>query len=205
MTKIEHNQTREAGKVPVVWYYVLTVCLSLIFNWFVQYSYYIFESVRDPHAFSGERTLVDYRTGFIGDLILLPIINCLILYIILRSKFRFTRSGYFYLATAGLIADILLHFFQGYLRLTNWSMPSPFRWDFVGYWHMFSFFFQISFVILFLYLALTGIYKKSEPILRATQSVVALMTTFIVLFLYDYVPMTSLTAKVLAELHYLIR
>lgn len=148
------------SKIHAVWYYICIICGSLVFNWFVQFTYFLYESHVNPHAFSGERTLVDYKTGFIGDLVLLPILNSLILYMILKSKTKLVRAELIGLGLAGLTADFLLHFFQGYLKLTNWSMPIPFRWDFVGYWHMCSFFFQISFVILFFYLVIRGIYKK---------------------------------------------
>jgi hypothetical protein len=191
-------------KIALVGQYTAVIAASMIADWFVQLSYYLYETSRNPHIFNGERTLMDYRTGFIGDLILLPIMNAVIFYVLLHSTQKLKRVHLLHVAFLGLAADILLHFFQGYLQLTNWSMPRPYQWDFVSYWHMVSFFFQISFVILFVYIAVRRLSASDRRVVMASYCVVAMMGLFVLLFLQDYVPLHTITTELAAWVHYLI-
>lgn len=179
-------------QMPAYWYYLGIVIASLIANWFVQLGYFIYMTDRNPLAFGGERTLADYTTGFIGDAVLLPIMNAAILYVAIKAQPKLCRRDIFYIVPFGIAADVLLHFMQGYLKLTNWSMPAPFQWDFVSYWHMISFFFQISFVFLFFYLVLRRRFTQDTGAVRAVYAVFGLIMVFIMLFLYDYLPVGSI-------------
>ena len=191
-------------KIQAAGYYVAIILVSLVANWFVQFGYYLYETGRNPSVFHGERTLLDYKTGFIGDLVLLPIMNALVLYIILTSQRKLSRLHLYHVALLGLMADVLLHFFQGYLRLTNWSMPRPFQWDFVSYWHMVSFFFQISFVILFVYITARRLVPKDRRVLAASYVVFGMMGLFLVLFMQDYLPMHAIASELAAKARTLI-
>lgn len=190
---------------PYARYYVLIVCISLLFNWFIQLAYFLYRTHINPHAFAGERTLLDYTTGVIGDVVIVPLINVTILYIALHTPVRLSRKLVLWIAGSSLLIDIATHFFQGYLRLTNWSMPKPFEWDFVSYWHMISYFFQMSFIVLFLYLVAQGAFRRGAGILHATRAVFALMATFVVLFVWDYLPLHSWSSQVVALIHSFIR
>jgi hypothetical protein len=201
----------DAGRsisISPIWYYLLIITLSLIANWFVQLGYYFYKVHINTLAFSGERTLADYTTGFIGDALLLPVMNAAILFVILKSKIRLVRRDFCYIVPIGLVADILLHFLQGYLKLTNWSMPRPFQWDFVSYWHMVSFFFQISFVFLFLYVVVRHMFRRDlRQVLQAVWLVFGIMGLFVMLFLYDYGPIHRpvqlVEARLVAYINYL--
>ena len=198
----EQNQPSKPWRhtVPSIWYYLSIIALSLVANWFVQLGYFTYKMHVNPLAFSGERTLADYTTGFIGDAVLLPIMNAAILFIILKSKIKVTRRDLLYIVPAGLVADGLLHFFQGYLKLTNWSMPQPFEWDFVSYWHMVSFFFQISFVFLFFYIVARRMFRTDARVVQVVCFVFGLMGLFILMFLYDYGPIHQPVHAVSAKL-----
>jgi hypothetical protein len=175
-------------KAPGLWQYALILCVSLIFNWLIQLTYYVIVIRHNPSAFTGERTLLNYKTGIIGDVLLIPIINVAILYILLHIRPRPTTRAYIGIVLLGLLADAVLNFLQGYLKLDNWSMPKPYEWDFVSYWHMASFLLQISFVFLFFYVVIRSRDALKPNVLRATLSVFALIGIFILLFLYDYLP-----------------
>jgi hypothetical protein len=199
-----HNQTRtipQLPKRPAIWYYVGVVSATLLCSWFIQLTYYLIMTHRNPLAFSGEKVLTNYTTGFIGDLVIVPLINVAIVYILLHGKVRLSRLNYVCIILAGLTADFLLHFGQGVLRLTNWSMPQPFHWNFVSYFHMFYFFFQISFVFLFFYLAYRGVWRRSAGLRRATYSAFSLIVVFIALLLYDYLPVQSTLARLAQSTH----
>ena len=188
-------------KLRAVSPYILVMFISLLANWMVQLGYYEYTIRTNPLAFTGERTLLDYKTGIIGDVIVIPLMNAAILYVLLQLKPTFNRVHYVGLAACGLAADALLHFMQGTLKLANWSMPVPFNWDFVGYWHMFSFFFQISFVFLFFYLAYQSWLRRDVKALRATCIVIVLILTFLVLFMYDYLPVHNFSTWLASESH----
>lgn len=175
---------------------ILIVILSLIMNWFVQLSYYLWRKHKDRLAFAGQKTLLNYYTGVIGDGVIVPVINVLIYYIIYNlSQIRGTgetgviggNNGLFYAFMAGLTLDFLAHYFQGKLKLTNWSMPKPFHWNFAGYWHMVSFPFQMGYLVLFFWLIGTNwsnLLSGSGTVL-ATIGVWCLMALFVVLYCLD--------------------
>lgn len=86
-----------------------------------------------------------------------------------------------------LILDIAAHYVQGRLKLVNWSMPKPFKWNFAGYWHMISFPFQIGYILLFFNILIMNIdIVMSEVVIRyALYSVLGLMIVFILLYCRD--------------------
>lgn len=184
-----------------LWPYAAVAFTGLVLDWFAQLGYFLYKTHLNPAAFQGQRTLFDYKTGFIGDLILLPLMNIAMLYVVLHSSVKLTRRHFVWVGACGLLADALLHFLQGYLKLTNWSMPAPFQWDFVSYWHMFSFFFQISFVFLFFYLAAKALFSRDQAVPRAVFVVFGCIGIFLALFMYDYLPVHAILAEVVARLH----
>lgn len=166
--------------------YLITVCISLVFNWCMQFGYYLIAKHKNKHAFEGQKTLLAYTSGYIGDAIVLPIMNCFIVYLFLTYGIHLTQTEYIVIGIIGLTSDILLHFFHGHLKLTNWSMPQPFSWNFAGKWHMFSFFFQISFVYLFFYWFIKNFSYVSIRNAHATYAVFGCVIVFLLLFLFDY-------------------
>src|SRR5579862_4748841 len=95
------NSPRLQRLVP----YGLIVLASITANWFVQLGYYLYMVHRNPLAFRGARTLLDYTTGYVGDLVLVPLLNVTILYILLRLRPTFTKVHYLVLLGSGLLAD----------------------------------------------------------------------------------------------------
>lgn len=167
--------------------YIVIITLSLINNWGVQLGYYIYRKAKDPDAFWGQRTLLQYYTGYIGDVIIVPLINILIYYFMVNIGYKprlFELVGAY---GAALVLDFFTHFYQGKTKMTNWSMPRPFRWNFAGYWHMISFPIQISYLLLFLWLLVhNGMRVLSDGKLVATTiGVIALMWMFLILYRID--------------------
>lgn len=169
---------------------VFILAVSLIANWFVQLSYYFYQKRRDSNAFHSQRTLLNYYTGYVGDGMILPVLNVLIFLLLASISFK---PGAFLIISSlaiGLIADIFTHYLQGKKALTNWSMPKPFEWNFVGYWHMVSFPVQIGYISLFLitfFLRFHQIIKNPASILFVLGAF-GLMVLFLVLFIIDYSP-----------------
>lgn len=168
--------------------YLAIYAISLFLNWLVQLGYYLFTTHKDPRAFAGQKTLLEYYTGFIGDGIIVPLINILIFIFIVNSGFEVSFSTILVALAAGLGLDVLTHYFQGKAELTNWSMPEPFSWNFAGKWHMISFPIQISYLCLFLIAfwhdRSLALFHRSLAV--ASLEIVGLCALFFFLFLKDY-------------------
>lgn len=139
-------------------------------------------------VFQGQKTLLDYQTGIIGDVLILPIVNMLIIFVFISLPKDVKKLPLLGVFGFGALADFFMHYMQGRLRLVNWSMPKPFEWNFVSHWHMISLFFQLSYLFAFFYLAAK--YRKDlshHPWVKdAAAGVFTLLILFIILFMHDY-------------------
>jgi hypothetical protein len=175
-------------KHPLPLYLALALVVSLTFNWFVQLFYYLYMINTNPGVFSGVKTLFDYQTGIIGDVLILPIVNMLIIFVFLSLPKDVKKLPLLGIVVAGGLGDFLMHYLQGKLGLVNWSMPTPFEWNFVTHWHMISLFFQLSWLFAFFYLVVR--YRKDLRgqlwVRDAVAGVFTLLLLFLILFLHDY-------------------
>lgn len=175
-------------KSRLIFYLLLIFALSFIANWGIQLSYYYFTIAQNPLAFNGLKTLMNYQTGVIGDALLLPIMNDLMFYCLFSLKLNFKKLPLLKIAIISLSVDLLIHALQGTLEITNWSMPKPFQWNLVSYWHMISLFFQLLLIFLFFY----SVFRYSREIeakrrINNTALVaLVLFLIFLVLFIHDY-------------------
>lgn len=174
----------------------MVVLVSLTMNWFIQLGYYFWRKHQNPKAFAGQRTLLNYYTGFLGDGVVVPLINVLIFYIIVSMGQREGIGmigaiggikGVSLAFTVGLMVDILAHYLQGKLKLTNWSMPRPFHWNFAGYWHMISFSIQLGYLALFFWIIWTKwvMISSDSGLALAAIEILSLMVVFILLYAKD--------------------
>lgn len=169
------------------WYYLVVAIISLVFNWIVQMSYYFYAISNNPQVFNNQKVLFEYKTGYIGDVILLPIINVLILFVFISNSFRPAKKIILRIALLSLLLDFSTHYLQAKFALTNWTMPMPFEWNFASHWHMFSFFFQMTYLLLFFYFFWNQrkeIKKPKEKLVIRT--VFTLILIFIILLIMDY-------------------
>lgn len=182
-------------------YLAIVYLVTFAADWLVQMIYYYYESSVNPHAFFGLRTLYDYQTGFIGDTIIVPIMNVMILFTFLVARFKPSIRALSTGALIGFLCDLFVHFMQGELKLVNWSMPKPFEWNTVSYWHMVSFFFQLTFIALFFILLVGKKPKRAKhtQLFVGITSVLALMVVFIAMFWHDYHNLFSLQISYLTD------
>lgn len=172
----------------LIFYLLLIFALSFIANWGVQLSYYYLTIAQNPLAFNGLKTLMNYQTGVIGDALLLPIMNDLMFYCLFSLKLTLKKLPLLKIAILSLSVDFLIHALQGALGLTNWSMPKPFQWNLVSYWHMISLFFQLFLILLFFYSAFrySREIKANRRINNTALAALVLFLIFLVLFIHDY-------------------
>ncbi len=86
------------------------------------------------------KATLHYRSALVGDAALLPLVNAL-----LDQQLESwgeglrrggVRRGRLARATvAGLSITAAFHVYQGAQKLTNWTMPRPWRWNALGYYH----------------------------------------------------------------------
>ena len=166
---------------------LVIIALSLILNWLVQLAYYLYKVGKNPKAFGSHRTLLDYYTGYIGDGIILPIINVLIFFLLRSLNFPLDNLIIGISVGMGIAANVLVHYFQGKKELTNWSMPKPFDWNFAGKWHMISFPIQASYIGIFINtLLLRNELINGRGQMLLILAVFALFFLFIILLIKDY-------------------
>lgn len=172
----------------LIFYSLVIAVLTYIANWGIQLTFYYFTITKDPLAFNGFKTLLNYQTGIVGDSLLLPLMNSLIFYILVSLRLKAGQLPIWRIAFVSLGSDFLIHFLQGALQITNWSMPKPFQWSFVSFWHMITLFFQLFLVFLFIYC----IFHYNKQInLNKKLNLLALLAAllllaFLALFIYDY-------------------
>lgn len=171
---------------------VIIVLLSLINNWLVQLSYYLYVVRKNPVAFVGHRTLLDYWTGVVGDGVIAPLINIFIYFVIVNTGIEITASVIIWSYVIALWFDILTHYFQARQSMTNWSMPKPYQWNGAGKWHMVSFSIQVAYLIIYIY-TLIQYYDailRSPILLVSVVAIATLSFLFIFLFWVDYTHVT---------------
>ncbi len=153
-------------------------------NWGIQLSYYLWRKHQDKHAFAGQKTLLNYYTGYLGDGIIVPLINTLIFYVIYKIGTNINWTLILSMFSCGLVLDVLAHYFQGKFKLTNWSMPKPFSWNFAGYWHMVSFPIQMGYIMFFFWIVAGNLSLALSrwEILAASVGILSLMVFFCFLY-----------------------
>ena len=165
-----------------IWVVVIVV-LSLVNNWLVQLVYYL--KTKEKHV--GQRTLLQYYTGYLGDGLIAPVINVLVFYILYSLGF-WPGWNLFILALVGaIVLDIVVHCLQGKLKLVNWSMTEPYCWNFAGKWHMISLPIQMTYLFVFT----EALWLKTKDIFLnfgmtvAADTIFVLMALFVLLYLKD--------------------
>ena len=80
------------------------------------------------------RGWTEYKAAFWGDLLVLPVINGLMIWIL--SQLSFDPIGAYWLPIlVAVMITIFVHYEQASLGHTNWTMPRPWRWNSFGLYH----------------------------------------------------------------------
>jgi hypothetical protein len=139
------------------------------------------------------RATLAYRSALIGDSLLLPLVNVLLDRQLdawgdgLRPGcLRWGRLARALLVGTGLTA--VFHGYQAAQKLTNWTMPRPWRWNALGYYHAVYMAGQFTLLTYFCGAAVTHLRDEGSSALltRRVLAVAALLTAFGVLLYKDY-------------------
>ena len=133
------------------------------------------------------RTTLSYTSALIGDAILLPIVNVLIVMQLMAWR-RPARPAEIAGAVLGAaVLTVAVHLYQAANAILNWTMLEPYRWTPLGYVHAAFMFSELSLLLFFW--GQVALVAKEQP--RAAFShrtvVIALcLLVFLRLLLGDY-------------------
>lgn len=147
---------------------------------------------RDPLVSEHKATL-HFRSALLGDAVLLPLVNVLLDHQ-LEAWGDGLRPGHLRrdrLTRALLVACVItggVHTFQAAARLTNWSMPRPWRWTPLGYYHAVYMAGQLTVLAYAAAVARARVHDHGSGVLltRRLLAAIALLMAFAVLVYKDY-------------------
>lgn len=113
------------------------------------------------------RGWTDYRAALWGDLLVLPIVNGLIIWILYQLPFD--PIGAYWLPILGAVTvTIFVHLEQAMMQHVNWTMPKPWRWNSFGFYHTLFMVVNLAIALLFIEQVITFwpdiVAKKSLPL-----------------------------------------
>lgn len=92
------------------------------------------------------RGTLQFRSAWIGDGVLLPVINLAAGKLLAQSDPAGAKAG---LAAGTALSTVVtgtMHVMQAKQGLVNWSMPEPWRWNALGYYHFAFMWLQLAWV-----------------------------------------------------------
>lgn len=139
------------------------------------------------------KATLQFRSALVGDTLLLPAVNVLLD----RQLADWGHDDYSarlrrgYLAGAvvgGVAGTAAFHLFQGWRKLTNWTMPRPWRWNAMGYYHAVYMAGQITALAYFCIAAAARVRHQGPRAVLTGRllAVVALLGAFAALLYKDY-------------------
>lgn len=120
-----------------------------------------------------QKTVLNFKSAIIGDGLILPVVNGIAAFFLQKQKSEIKK----YLPYAfflGILVTVYFHIRQGHEGLTNWSMPRPWEWNILGYFHALYMLTVTSFLSLFFLVA----FKKKS------FGLITFMLVGIIIFLF---------------------
>lgn len=131
------------------------------------------------------RSSLSFKSSIYGDGILLPILNMIMVAFLYKKK-EFVRkntltTGFF----GGFLITAYFHVTQALQGLVNWTMPTPWHWNFLGLWHALYMFSVASLITLFFVVSFLS-FRKQKKLNREFYIVIAGIIFFLLLLKSDY-------------------
>jgi len=83
------------------------------------------------------KATLEFRSAIIGDGIILPAVSVLMMRALRHWGARVGRRNLGLALLAGTLFTSAVHIGQGRNKMVNWSMPEPWKWNWIGIYHMF--------------------------------------------------------------------
>ncbi len=107
------------------------------------------------------RPTLTFRSAIFGDGIILPFINVLIIRSFVRWQPKLSGRTALLPILGGSAVSLLFHVAQGRGGLVNWTMPRPWRWNLLGYYHFIYMATQFSYMLLY-FAQLAGRWRQGD-------------------------------------------
>lgn len=130
------------------------------------------------------RGALSYRSAIFGDGLLIPIINMIVAYFLIKYSVSITTKEKLMAVFIGCLITAYFHISQAMEGLINWAMPIPWQWNLLGLWHGIYMLIVALFNSLFYLVALKNIKKKAVWLFVALISLGWIL--FFVLLGLDY-------------------
>jgi len=132
------------------------------------------------------RSSLMFVSSILGDGIILPIVNMLIVSSLIKNKELISRLIVALSLFCGLIITLYFHITQAVQGLVNWTMPKPWEWNFLGAWHA-LYMFTVSSLISLFYIVLTLNIVKNKRLTKEAVLVTLGIVLFLILLKLDYI------------------
>lgn len=131
------------------------------------------------------RASLTYVSSIIGDGIVLPIVNMIIVSFLLVNREKVTKKTMRLALFFGLLITLYFHINQAVNGLVNWTMPMPWHWNILGVWHA-GYMFTVASLISCFYLVLFKVKKRTKRVPREALIVTLGIALFLTLLRLDY-------------------
>lgn len=132
------------------------------------------------------RSTLNYTSAIIGDGIVLPLVNMLMVAFLLKVRRYLTLKIKFFGFIFGLLITLYFHITQALEGIVNWAMPEPWHWNLLGLWHFF-YMLAVATLISTFYLVCFKVIKKEKRIPKSIFIVSLGILFFLVLLRLDYI------------------
>lgn len=95
------------------------------------------------------RPTLTFRSAIFGDGVILPFVNVIMMKSLERWNPRLSARTALLPIAGGSAISLMFHVGQGRGGLVNWTMPAPWRWNLLGYYHFVYMATQFSYMLLY--------------------------------------------------------
>lgn len=160
------------------------VALTIFFGFAINAIGHLFLIWRGDPLVREFRGTLQFASAWIGDCLILPILNVVTARQVLASGFR--RQDLVRSVALGAAATTGMHVLQATGGHVNWTMPVPWRWTALGWYHVAFMWTQLSWLFLALHSSLRA---RNTQAGRLTLAAIALgMAAFALVLQWDYEP-----------------
>jgi hypothetical protein len=134
------------------------------------------------------RPTLTFKSAIIGDGVILPFINVLMMRAFKRWKPSLSARTALTPVVGGSLISLAFHIAQGRGGMVNWTMTKPWRWNLLGYYHFVYMATQFSYMLLYL-TQLAGRWPKGDvegSDKRDLALILANLVAFAALLQWDY-------------------
>lgn len=131
------------------------------------------------------RGSLNFISSIFGDGIILPIVNMLVVAFLLENRKFVNKLTIILGLISGLLITIYFHAVQGMGRLANWSMPTPWHWNFLGFWHA-VYMLSVTSLLSLYFIVFVKHIKKNHKISKESVFIILGIIIFFMLLKFDY-------------------